>query len=1584
MKQVFTGNTVLRRVLCAVLVAVMVFAMIPATAPKANAMTAGGKLYLDLTGNSNWLSSNARFAAYFFGNGEKWVDMKDSNGDKIYVCDVPSGGYTKVIFCRMNGSASANTWNNKWNQTGDLVPGTNQNYFKIGTGWDTGTSGSWSSYTCSHSGHGTDGKCKYCESTDVHSYTNGSCSCGAVDPNFKPTYYLVGYINGADYGIEDDYKNLGQYKFVDGTVTASFTAKTDVMIKTDNDQWFMTMDYTTADSAVFYNTATTTASKKMNVPLNVELTFTLVENADGTLTLSYTTGACLHPSHNTDGECTSCGEPVGHTFSDATCTSPKTCSVCGKTEGNALGHSWSDATCTAPKTCSVCGATEGSALGHSYENGNCSRCGQADPNNKVAAYLAGVMNDWSTTSLPLYGSDGITGSVTIELSAGTYKFKIVHNGTWYGNSGSFTDTTTTTSSSGWDMSSSAGDCTLNATGGTYTFTFNNSTKKLVVTHKSSGGSGGTTDDTKLYVGTTFYDYRSDDELNNKSLSSRTWWDVCYDSWYIFRNFNKALSDYYSKNNVKIPIYMGHFQPDWGDYGYQFNDSGFSNIYGFEGWVAAGNNHSVSQDQKWFMSVNNSLMDIDPTNDEILGATKVNSAAWGIVSSTLVGNKLMAATTSGTVAHPLFDETFLSKKYNGSQPYANIYHDVQFPFSKSNIGGIEYWVFDSEKTTLKMNSDFTALTQVNNPGDGFKNRGSADELKSTTGFFPFNTGSETTANQYNYGFGMRLDIPFNLTSDGKIADKYGDKQDIIYEFSGDDDVWVFIDGVLVLDIGGSHGKVTGEINFATMTATVSNVKSSLGNTSPKDSDSSKAGYQTNFTLPTERAGEHTLTMFYMERGMWESNMSIRFNFIPKSSLWNPTTSFSVIKQWNVANNSAISSSVKVQLQRRLQGTTTWTAVEEKTLTSANQSSNNSWQYKWEDLPNFEGETLYEYRVVELDADGNVLSNGAQNGKTMVAYGDVAGSGAAGYTQIISNNEVANPVVVVIDFGLSVDVHVNTSGTLEGVGNTLKLPVGTKNYKDSNVVASIEGKHGVATVRNGLIRYTPNDMMMDSADNIGFCVNIGGGQYNYSTLTVIPAANIYYEDSFLSFNDAVGANNTYGKWGTDGTTDTNKTQAEDRPDFGNDYDADNVYGYDAAYSSFTMYSLGSARKVTVDAASGKPTTAPTAVFSFTGTGFDVVSLTDSDSGAIAVEVKDAKGKIVKSYIVNNYYGMVFNTTTQSWEIAEDNSGYVLYQVPVIKVFDLPYGTYDVTIKAAYLPNFDKDRVGHYTIWLDAIRIYDPALNDATSNDAYDKDGESNPHLTTVKKLLVNPNDFGGNLDGNKNIVNGVVYVEGKDKNVTMAEYAHQGPNNETYLMNGNGIGFKLRYFGTSQPNISLQIGAKLAVGSEATLKCDGKKLVTLKTATNMFYKLPAVTWTKVSNGIWESSAILLSCTAGQNDILSLTDLKVTGADAAYITNSAATSAPETAQLLAVVDMDVQNLAVLVLSASEDVTDPTEPETDPTEPETTVPATTAPEKDPDNAQTGDAFGQNLPVFAVAAFLSLLAFLFMAAYASRRTERD
>ena len=378
------------------LVVCMLLSMVPATAVFA---ATPGVVYL--RPNSNWASDGARFAAYFFGTGEQWVNLVDTNSDGIYEASVPSG-VTHVIFCRMNGGNNTNGWGNVWNQTTDLaLMSDGSNYFIMNDGdWNGG--GYWSTYS--------------------------------------GDYYLFGYINGANYACEEDAANTGTFKFEGGKLTATFTHESYVGVKTgDNSRWYMTEGYQgAASSATLYNTNRLYSPDKLYVPAGIKVTFTLQENADGSLKLSYTVdeGSCKHLFF-TDDVCNACGyyNECSHSYTSkvttaATCTAngvkTYTCKSCGhsytevvKATGHkmsgtkctvcgyntACSHSYTSkvttaATCTKAGvktyTCSKCGNSyieNIPATGvHSYSNGKCTVCGAAEAGYNADYYLFGYIN----------------------------------------------------------------------------------------------------------------------------------------------------------------------------------------------------------------------------------------------------------------------------------------------------------------------------------------------------------------------------------------------------------------------------------------------------------------------------------------------------------------------------------------------------------------------------------------------------------------------------------------------------------------------------------------------------------------------------------------------------------------------------------------------------------------------------------------------------------------------------------------------------------------------------------------------------------------------------------------------------------------------------------------------------------------------------------------------------------------------------------------------------------------------------------------------------------------------------------------
>ena len=487
--------------------------------------------------------------------------------------------------------------------------------------------------------------------------------------------------------------------------------------------------------------------------------------------------------------------------------------------------------------------------------------------------------------------------------------------------------------------------------------------------------------------------------------------------------------------------------------------------------------------------------------------------------------------------------------------------------------------------------------------------------------------------------------------------------------------------------------------------------------------------------------------------------------------------------------------------------------------------------------------------------------------------------------------AIPDAVVVDYGLPVDIHVLKNdmfydkGVLMYVGAEKTDGAVTGDANAAFTTTEFEGTYGTATVMANasvpediVVRYTPANMQMNSVDKFSYAVHYTGTEnsgYYYGTVTVIPAANIYYEDSFVKTSNSSAADETYGVWTTDGTTDS-KTQAEDRPGTASVLDdANNLYGYDAAYANFKQFSLGSAKKVTVNAATGTPNTAPTASFTFTGTGFDIISLTDNTSGTIVVTVKNRATNVTKNYSVNNYFGYTYSDGT--WTPTNSANPNALYQVPVIKVENLAYGTYDVTIKVAYLKSLDQHDTGKCSFWLDAVRIYDPARDDETAKKAYSADKESSPDYAEVRNLLIDGNKFAVNNDAG---VTGAVFIDGIASDATIQQFTEFGPNNEAYLAADQAIAFQLV---ANRVPESVQLGAKLAAGNSATLYFNGKEFKTLSTATDMYYALSGLNWTKdETNSIYTSDVVVLQHKGGDG-IISLTNIKITGG-AEFIETSA----------------------------------------------------------------------------------------------------
>lgn len=447
-------------------------------------------------------------------------------------------------------------------------------------------------------------------------------------------------------------------------------------------------------------------------------------------------------------------------------------------------------------------------------------------------------------------------------------------------------------------------------------------------------------------------------------------------------------------------------------------------------------------------------------------------------------------------------------------------------------------------------------------------------------------------------------------------------------------------------------------------------------------------------------------------------------------------------------------------------------------------------------------------------------------------------------------VNNKHQFVVDFGLTVEF----TDLLRWFNVTDGSAVNYLSVAKANKLTESTGSWGSIKINEttwNSMTYTLNKMLSAAATIPLYCMLKDGTQVE-TQIEVIPAANVYYEDSFAKFYGSDGAEqtsfnqaptagtDTMGTWYVDGAKE-NSTPDQALEELGK---KNNVYGYDPVYNNSTTFSMGSAKKVTVDASVTK---APTATFTFKGTGFDIISLTDNNSGAIVVDVVGKNSSYNESLLVNSYYGYVYNEETGEWKIdntAQDNA---LYQIPVMKVTGLDYDEYTVTINVGYGKFFDKTGDSQYSFWLDAIRVYDPMGKDYAD---YTQDQEGYPQYIKLRAALAK--DAASVDDTN------LLFIDGAEK-AEVSLYKNYGPNNEVYLASGQAISFKLT--GELSKIATIQVGAKKPSGTGAVMTVNGTEESVDNSATEMYYTITRNT----------NNCVTIANTGA--DILSLTNLKVT---------------------------------------------------------------------------------------------------------------
>lgn len=446
---------------------------------------------------------------------------------------------------------------------------------------------------------------------------------------------------------------------------------------------------------------------------------------------------------------------------------------------------------------------------------------------------------------------------------------------------------------------------------------------------------------------------------------------------------------------------------------------------------------------------------------------------------------------------------------------------------------------------------------------------------------------------------------------------------------------------------------------------------------------------------------------------------------------------------------------------------------------------------------------------------------------------------------------NSKTFVVDFGLPLeiapkDMNTELSGKVNKVevANADRLTYGTVSVKNTPA----DGYKVVYKLNKTIDGYETINLTYSGVNTETF----KEGSVTW-TAYIIPASNVYYEDSLAAFTSGTGAAKD-AKWSIDGqATDEQKSATQALEQLG----SSGIYGKDAAYNSSSMLSMGTAHKVTVTAAmleayngGNKDNFAwPTAQFTFKGTGFDIISLTDNTSGAIMVTVEGVTDTTYKkNFLVNNYYGYAYDKDKNEWVTVASGDSNAIYQIPVMKVNGIPYGEYKVTIGVLYNSLFDKTGNSAYSFWLDAVRIYDP-MGEYTG---YTQDNEGYPQYIKLHDEVVS-NDV---------TVTNALFIDG-EKNATIQQYTNLGPNNEVYLMKGQAITFKLT--GDTGKIASVQIGAKAPKGTVELKVNDSVVVEKLSTATEMYYDI-----TTQATGD-NNYQVTITNTTG--NILSLTNLKIT---------------------------------------------------------------------------------------------------------------
>ena len=734
---------------------------------------------------------------------------------------------------------------------------------------------------------------------------------------------------------------------------------------------------------------------------------------------------------------------------------------------------------------------------------------------------------------------------------------------------------------------------------------------------------------------------------------------------------------------------------------------------------------------------------------------------------------------------------------------------------------------------------------------------------------------------------------NFTLRGEAQFIYNEADNLYFTFKGDDDVYMFINGVLALDLGGAHGSNTKTVKLNDLDAATYNLVDGQPATftffyMERCSDNSTFAIETNLKLaePEMQVEKNA----YAENGnklvpsgsAVPSYSDVIYDFVVRNTGNTDMTNLVLTDTDGFSNRAVFGENSKATGNGKAKFDftgpfTVWFEGKEseaKTFTTYDEAT--AYVATVTLAP---GESLHVKGLRGKFTPGTNLVFTYENTLNVTAKaGDSTLKGSANH-KLYSFDIGDTSMAYVVDFGLPMTISRLFDASVDA----------TKYVK--SVALATTGKYGTIRLINaaaagdtGLEYILTSPISGAEIIELDITLDIEGTSITtHKYVTIIPATTVYYEDNFDGFITFDGVS---CEWTTDGTEIKDRYQNADS--IGDV--ASNVYGYDDAYKDMSKFSLGSAHKVTV---SGDKYA--TASFSFYGTGFDVISATTNTSGTIVVSVTGENG-YSKNYLVDTYYG--YKYVNGEWKVVAD-AAKALWQIPVMKVANLDYGKYDVTITVAYADFFShgQNGGGSYDFWLDAVRIYDPAGAVAGAaggsqenyENAYKTDGECWPTYMELRDMIIRDKSFA--VDS---AANGMIFIDGQTGNVSMADYTSYGPNNELYLANGQAVAFVLKASGdvadiqialkniVEGKNVSCKI---FAVGSEP------ENGTVLATATDMYRSI------KDLNG----KTVVIMNVGDADSILSITNLKVTYSEKPGATDTLSLTMDEKSALAALSAVD-----------------------------------------------------------------------------------